>query len=210
MSALREAAAATAALVLAGVLTLAGCSKDEFEGAKAEVAETNIKLDLPSVPAFDQPKPYADGTHPVREMRLKGNKFLDQEVRVKGYVVWIYDCATALRTPDMTDKDLKRLLSEEPERCQLPNLYLGDTPDTPPDRGVWLVDVPRPPREDEKKVLPKEELAAWPEVPVYELGQELIVTGTWAQKSPRGFASSTGLIVYKSLVPANAPPAAPE
>lgn len=206
MSATREAVAVFAAAVLA---VAAGCAKDEFEGAKAEVAETNIKLDLPAVPAFDVPKPNADGTHPVREMRLKGNKFLEQEVMVKGYVVWIYDCATAIRTPDMSEKELERILKEEPERCNRPNLYLGDSPDTPPDRGIWVVDIPRPPREDEKKVLPKEMLAEWPEVPEYELGQQLVVTGTWALKSPEGFANSTGLLVYKALRPADAPPEAP-
>src|SRR5688572_20046808 len=101
-------AVAAAVPILSGSL---GCSKDQFEGAaKAEVAETNIRIELPAVPEFKMPSPYPDGTHPVAEMRLKGNKMLDTEVRVKGYVIWVYDCATALRTPDMTDKELQRIL----------------------------------------------------------------------------------------------------
>ena len=194
------------ALALSALLaTAAGCPKDEFEGPKAEVSETNIKLDLPAVPDFKMPAPYPDGSHPVAEMRLKGNKFLDTEVRVKRYVLWMYDGATAIRTPAMSDKELKRILSDEPERCNRPNLYLGDKPDDIADRGIWVVDIPRPPREDEKKVLPKEELAAWPEVPEVKVGQEVTVTGPWSLKSPGGFANSAGLLVYKSMVDHSAP-----
>ena len=197
----RVGALALSALVVVG----AGCAKDEFGGTEAEISETNIKLDLPAVPDFKMPAPYPDGSHPVAEMRLKGKQFLDTEVRVKGYVIWMYDCATAIRTPDMTDKELERILADEPERCNRPNLYLGDKPDDVTRRGIWVVDIPRPPREDEKKLLPKEELAAWPEVPDFRLGQEVTVTGTWKLKSPGGFASSSGLLVYKSMVDHSAP-----
>ena len=59
--------------------------------------------------------------------------------------------------------------------------------------------MPRPPREDEKKALPKEELAAWPEVPTYAIGDEVVLEGKWATASPLGFRNSDGLLVYKSL-----------
>ena len=62
-----------------------------------------------------------------------------------------------------------------------------------------MVDVPREPREDEKKVLPKEELAAWPEVPKYAIGDEIVLEGKWATASPLGFRNSDGLLVYKAL-----------
>jgi len=182
-----------------------GCKKDEFAGAAAEVPESNIKLDLPAVPQFNMPVAYPDGSHPVAEMRLKGHKFLDTEVRVKGVVIWMYDCATAIRTPEMDDKEVKRILSEEPERCNRPNFYLGDKAGDPTDRGIWVVDVPRPPRADELKVLPKEVLAEWPVVPVLAVGQEVVVTGTWSLKSPEGFANSTGLLVFKSIPVPEAP-----
>ena len=135
-----------------------GCRKADLQGAKAEVQETSIKLDLPPVPDFAMPAPNPDGTHPVAEMRLKGNKFLDTEVKVKGFVVWIYDCATSIRTPDMTDKQLATLIENEPERCSRPHLTIADRPDTPPDRGIWVVDIPRPVRKDDK-LLGKEILA---------------------------------------------------
>jgi len=195
-------ALALSALLIGGT----GCPKDEFAGPKAEVPETNIKLDLPAVPEFKMPAPYPDGAHPVAEMRLKGNTFLDTEVRVKGYVIWMYDCATAIRTPDMSDKDLTQMLADEPERCNRPNLYLGDKPDDIPDRGIWVVDIPRHPREDEKKVLPKEMLAEWPEVPDFKVGQEVTVVGKWTLKSPEGFANSAGLMAYTSMIDHSVPP----
>ena len=183
------------------IATVAGCKKDQLEGAKAEVQKTSIKLDLPAVPDFVMPQPNADGTHSVAEMRLRGNKFLDTEVKVKGYVVWIYDCATANRTPEMSDKDVAKMLAEEPEKCIPPHFYLGDKADTPPDRGIWVVDVPRATRKDDKN-LPDEERAVmearWKALPSFKLGDEVVVTGKWSQESERRFRNSDGLLVYKN------------
>lgn len=183
------------------VLTGAGCKKDQLQGAKAEVQKTSIKLDLPAVPDFVMPQPNPDGTHSVAEMRLRGNKFLDTEVKVKGYVVWIYDCATVIRTPEMTDKDVARLLEDSPEKCNPPHFYLGDRPDTPPDRGVWVVDVPRATRKDDKNLPPEIQAqmqAHWKALPTFKLGDEVVVTGKWAQESERRFRNSDGLLVYKN------------
>jgi len=188
------------ALCLAFVAA-AGCNKDQLEGAKSEVQKTSIKLDLPAVPDFVMPQPNADGTHSVAEMRLRGNKFLDTELKVKGHVVWIYDCATAIRTPDMSDKDVAKILADQPEKCIPPHFYLGDRADTPPDRGIWVVDVPRPLRKDDKN-LPKEMQAEmesrWKTMPAFKLGDEVLVTGKWAQESERRFRNSDGLLVYKN------------
>jgi hypothetical protein len=179
----------------------ASCQKDQLQGAKAEVQKTSIKLDLPAVPDFVMPQPNQDGTHSVAEMRLRGNKFLDTEVKVKGYVVWIYDCATAIRTPEMSDKDLAKMLEEEPEKCIPPHFYLGDKADTSPDRGIWVVDVPRPMRKDDKNLpdeMRVEMEARWKSLPSFKLGDEVIVTGKWAQESERRFRNSDGLLVYKN------------
>jgi hypothetical protein len=194
------------------------CKKDELQGAKAEVEETSIKLDLPPVPDFAAPAPNSDGTHSVQEMRLKGNKFVDAAVRVKGHVIWIYDCATAIRTPDMADAALKKLMADEPERCSRPNFYLGDTPDTAPDKGIWVVEVPRLPRPDEKKADPegsKALEAAFKAVPPYKVGDQVMVSGTWALTSPKGFRNSDGLLVFGTMenvstgVAGTPPPAPP-
>lgn len=185
-----------------------GCSKDQLQGAKAEVQETSIQLDLPAVPDFAMPQSNPDGSHPVSVMRLKGNKFLDTEVRVKGYVVWIYDCATAIRTPAMTDKELAEILENEPERCSRPHFTIADSPDTAPDRGIWVVDVPRPVRKDDKLLgddIYAEMEAAFKALPPFKVGDEVVVTGTWALVSPKGFRHSDGLLVYQSMENLSAP-----
>lgn len=179
---------------------LVGCPQEDLKGPQAEVPEgTDIKLDLPQVPEFKMPQPNPDGTHSPTEMRLKGFKYIDSEIKAKGYVVWIYDCASAIRTPGMDDKAVAKLLKDEPERCQRPNFFLSDTPQLPKEKGIWVVDVPRPPRDDEKKALPREELAKWPEVPKYAIGDEVVIEGKWATASPQGFRNSDGLLVYKAL-----------
>jgi S-formylglutathione hydrolase FrmB len=197
-----------AALVAAG----AACKKDELQGAKAEVEETSIKLDLPPVPEFTAPAANPDGTHTVQELRLKGTKFLDTDVRVKGHVIWIYDCATAIRTPEMSEEQLKKVMADEPERCSRPNFYLGDAADTAADKGIWVVEVPRAPRADEKKALPdevvKEMQTAFAAVPAFKVGDPVTVTGKFALTSPKGFRNSDGLVVFASMTN-DAAPAAP-
>ena len=184
------------------IVAASGCRKADLQGAKAEVQETSIKLDLPAVPEFAMPQPNPDGTQPVSVMRLKGNKFLDTEVKVKGYVVWIYDCATAIRTPEMTDKELAKILENEPERCSRPHFTIADKADTPPDRGIWVVDVPRPVRKDDKLLGPEilaQMEAEWKSLPPFKLGDEVVVNGTWTLVSPKGFRHSDGLVVYKGM-----------
>jgi hypothetical protein len=183
------------------LVAAAGCQKDQLQGAKAEVQKTSIKLDLPAVPEFVMPQPNTDGTHSVPEMRLRGNKFLDTEVKVKGYVVWVYDCATSLRTPEMSDKDLAKMLEDDPGKCHPPHFYLGEKADTPPDRGIWVVDVPRAPRKDDKNK-PDEERASlearWKSLTPFKIGDEVVVTGKWSLESERRFRNSNGLLVYKN------------
>jgi hypothetical protein len=179
-------------------LGLFACDKDDFQGAQAEVSKTAIKLDLPAVPEFDMPSANADGTNPPRYMRLRGRTLLDTEVKVKGYVLWIYDCVEHLREPGEDDREVRKRIDEDPTRCWRPHYILGDTPNTDPERGIWVVDVPRELREDEKRGLTREDLAQVPPVPQFAVGDELVVEGKWAQRSPRGFAKTEGLLVYQS------------
>src|SRR5690606_39826420 len=55
--------------VALSLASVAGCNKDQLQGAKAEVQETSIKLDLPAVPDFVMPQPNPDGTHPVQDRK---------------------------------------------------------------------------------------------------------------------------------------------
>src|SRR5688572_28929307 len=84
-------------VALAGSCTLVACDKDKLKGPEAEVKKTDVKLDLPAVPAFDLPPAPADGSKTVKELRVKGKKLLDSEVTVHGFITWTYDCKTAIR-----------------------------------------------------------------------------------------------------------------
>jgi hypothetical protein len=215
------------ALGAVGTLTLAlGCNTSDSGGTKGprpEVEETQIKLDLPAPPEFVEPKPYADGSHSVTEMRLKGPKFIDQQVRVTGFVVFKYDLETCAR--DVGDKLLRqdpkpcegkkdvidcaqklgaKAVADSPDQCDRPYFYLADTPNASFEKSIWVVEVPRPLREDEKR--DPQLVEAWkkgPPVPVLTIGQKLTVSGGWAIKSPQGFGNSDGLLVYAGSQPAS-------
>ena len=180
--------------------TLGACSNDDLSGAKAEVMETSIKLDLPPVPDFVVPKPNPDGSHPIAELRLNGKSFLDTEISATGTVLWIYDCATAIRSPEMTDKDLKTILETEPERCTRPHFIIGEDASSNMERGIQVVEYPRPVRKDEKTALPDEMVAeleaAFAALPEFKVGDEVRVSGQW---TPKGFHNSDGLMVYGGM-----------
>lgn len=193
-------------VVLGLMLALPGCGGKGKAGTTSttgELGETT-KLDLPEPPAFEEPKPNPDGTHSVTELRRKSGKYMDQVVKLRGYVVFKYDCVKALD---------EKTAKETPEKCERPHFYIGDEQSASHDKAIWVVEVPRAPREDEKKVLPKEELnnpELWPPEPKYAEGDLVEVEGTWSTKSPKGFMNSSGLMVYKNMTVVTAANPEPE
>jgi hypothetical protein len=188
--------------ILAAFGTLAACEKDQFKGAEAEVGKEKINPDMPAVPKFELPPPNSDGSHTVKELRVKGRKYFDQEVTVKGYVTWIYDCATAIRTQDMTDEQVAKIIEEDPTRCSKPKVRIGDTADASEEATLKLVELPRYPTAIEKKNLDKKELedpTIWRPVPPLKIGDEIVVVGEWKQRAPHGDSDMGGLLVYKTL-----------
>lgn len=194
-------------LAAAGVLALfAGCDDTELEGAAAEVKKQGAKLDLPTPPAFDMP---AQGNpHNVREMRLMGRNLLDTDVEVKGYVVWIYNCLEhggkqgPIGEAGATPEEKQALIDADPTLCWISHFIMGDSADTSPGKGLWVVEVPRAPRKDEMKRIKrmtKEQRDAMPKPPEIAVGDEVIVTGGWKLRSDAGFANSYGLLQYQSL-----------
>jgi len=160
-----------------------------------------IQVDLPTVPEFDMPAPYPDGTHRVSEMRLRGRKLLQTELSIKGYVLWIYDCEEDMATahPDKSENEVSAMIEADPSLCSRPHIIIGDGADTSVDKGVWVVEVPRKARKDELRNMSSAERRAWPKVPKMKVGDEIFVTGTWDRESPKGFANSDGLLVYKEM-----------
>jgi hypothetical protein len=180
-------------------VALGACKEDQLKGAQAEVQAHKIKVTMPTVPPFEVPKPHPDGSHTVKEMRVQGARYLKETISIKGYVVWAYDCATAIRQPDEADEAVAKRIEENPTLCRRPAFYLGDTADTPVERAAWVVEVPRAMTKAEQKNLPKEMVETWPAVPPYKVGDEVIVTGQWLTASPHGESNTEGLLVYSSM-----------
>lgn len=162
----------------------------------------------PAVPSFELP-PGEPGVRSVRELRIRGEDALGTDLTVKGYITWIYDCAKQIAKPGQTPAQVQQSIEDDPTQCERPKLYLGATKEASLDRSIWVVEVPRPPRKRELKMLPKDELAKWPAVPKLAVGDYVAVTGTWTTTAPHGDRNSDGLLVYKALAPARpAPPPA--
>ncbi len=200
------------ALSCLGLTGLSACGSEGLSGAKAEVVESSVKLDLPAVPAFVVPTANPDGSHPVTEMRLNGKAFLDSEVRIQGSVLWIYDCGASILTPEMSAKELKNILETQPERCTRPHFIIGETANAKIERGIEIVEYPRALRKDEEGMFGEEieaqmalDLAA---LPAFKVGDTVLVTGNWSLSSPKGFHNSEGLLTYGSMMNKSTP--APE
>src|SRR5215468_1038624 len=173
---------------------------DDLPAPQPEIARGEPKVALPAVPGFEPPV-IEPGVHRPRELRLRGAPLRGTEIRVKGYVTSIYDCAAelALSNPDLSRAALLDAIDRDPRRCDQPRFYLGEVKDTPVEASITVVDVPRRPAKPERESLSRAELAAWPAVPTIAVQDPVIVTGTWALRSPRGEYDTNGLLVYKAL-----------
>lgn len=202
-------------LVPLSLVMLGGCEKDKLKGPEAEVRKADTKINLPAVPAFDLPAGASDGSRSVKELRVKGKKLLDTEITVKGIVTWAYDCPTAVRQPGMSDKDLQKMIDDDPTKCERAKFYVGDAADTPAEKSLWVVDVPRPYNKLEMERIKKKDrtLAMYPDrcepgdkdpkkkniCPPYAVGDQVEVVGTFKMASPHSERNSDGLLVYKKM-----------
>lgn len=163
-----------------------------------EVVAATAKVDLPAVPAFDLP-PVVGGVHGARELRVAGKDLLGSDVKVSGYVIWIYDCATSVAKAGETHAQAQVRVDADPALCQRPRFYLGEAKDTPVETGLWVVEVPRAPNKLELARLPKDQLAKWPAAPRLAVGDFVTVTGKFTQSAPHGDKNSDGLVVFASV-----------
>jgi hypothetical protein len=201
-------------LALASITILPACGKDKIQGPEAEVKKVDVKLELPPVPPFDLPPAPGDGSHTVKELRVKGKKLFDTSVTVKGIVTFAYDCPTAIRTPDEKDKDVLKRIEDDPTLCQRPKFYIGDTAQTAVEKSLWVVDVPRPYNKQEIKNIQKRDRIYDPNnpkcepderdkakqwCPPYAVGDEVVITGDFKMSSPHSERNSDGLLVFKSM-----------
>jgi len=188
-----------------------------------EQTTSSATVVLPPVPAFEIPAAPA-GTRSVRELRVAGRPLLDKNVTVSGYVTWIYDCVAQLRRPGEAITAVQARIDADPTQCERPRFYLGDTRDTPPERSLWVVGVPRPYNKIELERIEKKHRtpANYPDrcepdparpratsCADLQIGDYVTVRGRFAQSSPHGERNSDGLIVLRSVSPAKPPTGKP-
>jgi hypothetical protein len=168
-----------------------------------------IKVNLPATPNFDiatAPPQYPSGELSVYGLRKGMSKYLDKDVRVKAYLLEIYECPAEQRkcNDDAAAKAKKEKRKaaakgappapvEQPPQggcrpCDQPHFFLGDAPNTKKERALLVADYPV-----------KDWDTGKPKPLTAKAGEQLVVTGTFAINSITGFAASNGLIIHKRL-----------
>jgi tetratricopeptide (TPR) repeat protein len=173
---------------------------DDLPAPQLEVTHFAAGFDLPAIPDF-QLAAGEPGFHAPRELQVRGAPLLGTEIKVKGYVTWIYDCRAALASanPQLSPSRLRQVIDSDPALCEYPKLYLGDTRTTPPVASIWVVDMPRAPTHGERVMMTKDQLKAWPAVPALAVGDYVVITGTWAVRSIHAEHNSGGLLIYRGV-----------
>ncbi len=113
---------------------LSACSGGGSSGATLGTDPSNalppIKVDLPPAPPFtppDVPIKGADGVYSIYGLRKEKTKTLGQEVKVKGFLLEVYQC------PVCPKRQVCKL-------CDQPHFFLGDKPDTKKEKALMVVD----------------------------------------------------------------------
>jgi len=162
--------------VVVGVL--AGCQNSQggamLGGNEPATALPPIKVDLPPPPPFtdqDQPLAYPDGTVSIFGLRKQKDKYLSKEVKVKAYLLEIYQCPKCPK-------------GQTCKLCDQPHFFLSDQQNGKKEKAMMVVDY----------LMPKQK------PPFLTVGKQYVVEGTFARNSPTGFADSDGLLEFSKMV----------
>lgn len=132
-----------------------------------------IKVDLPSPPSFaasDVPEKNPDGTFTVRGLRKKKAENLNKEIKVKAYLLEVYQCPKCPK-------------GQTCKLCDQPHFFMGDKPDTKKEKALMVVDYLSPKQKP----------------PALTVGKQYDVAGTFSVNSPTGFGASDGLVVFDTM-----------
>src|SRR5205807_3693821 len=99
------------------------------------------------------------------------------------------------------------VIDTDPTMCERPKFYLGDDAHTPPERSLWVVDVPRPYNKLELQRIQKanRDLPGRCEpgdkkvCPPVKVGDVVTITGDFKTTSPHSERNSDGLLVYQAM-----------
>lgn len=136
-----------------------------------------IKVNLPAPPSFAEPnipREYPDGSVSVYGLRKEfhryseqKNKYLGQPVKVKAYLLEIYQCPVCPK-------------NQTCKPCDEPHMFIADEPTAPKDKSMLVV---------EQRVFKARE-------PKITVGKQYVFEGVFQQSSPKGFSASDGLLVF--------------
>ncbi|MGE5183993.1 MAG: tetratricopeptide repeat protein [Acidobacteriota bacterium] len=197
----------TMLLILVVVSSVAVAAPPDLVPPPPEVVKTDVKIDLPAVPSFELPA----GPLTVKRLRVAGRPLLGQRVVLRGVITYAYDCVKQIRKPGETDRAVRARIDADPTLCERPKFYIADDKATPRYDSLWVVDVPRPYNKLELKNIAKADRSA-PDrcepgekdpakqiCPPYQVGDEVIVDGTFTTTSPHSERDSDGLLVYSAM-----------
>jgi hypothetical protein len=158
------------------VLSVAACdnSSGATMGADPTSALPPIKVDLPSPPSFaasDIPEKNPDGSWTVRGVRKHKADNLQKVVKVKAYLLEVYQCPKCPK-------------GQTCKLCDQPHFFLGDKADTKKEKALMVVDY----------LGPKDK------PPALTVGKQYDVDGTFSINSPTGFGASEGLLIFEKMV----------
>jgi len=164
-----------------------------------------IKVNLPSSPNFDvttAPVQYPSGELSIYGLRKAMAKHQDKDVRVKAFLLEIYECPAEIRKcNELSSAKAKRARGKPPGKgappvveksdcrpCDQPHFFVADTLDTKKERALVVADYPI---KDWKTGRPKPLVA--------KAAEQYVLTGTFAINSLTGFAASNGLLIFKKM-----------
>jgi hypothetical protein len=142
-------------------------------GTEEATALPPIKVDLPPPPSFaeeNQPREYPDGTVSVFGLRKTMDKYLSKDVKVKAYLLEIYQCPVCPK-------------GQTCKLCDQPHFFVSDQPNGKKEKSLMVVDY----------LMPKQK------PPFMTIGKQYTIQGTFSRNSPTGFGDSNGLLQFTRM-----------
>lgn len=189
------------------VVVIAALGCDQQRAPVQEETLPEIRPNLPAIPKVPPPRhpiQYDDGTWSVYGLRKRIRQTIDEEIRVKAYIVKIFEA-----TP-----------CPEGRTCPpppMPHLWLGDDLEETKERRLLRLvgyansqeEMIKAREEAESGEEPdEEELAAGlpPIIYDWQQGKQYIIKGRFARSSGTGFSYSEGLLEYMEHQCLDCPP----
>ncbi|HEX7843049.1 MAG TPA: tetratricopeptide repeat protein [Kofleriaceae bacterium] len=169
--------------------------RDDLPGPELEVMNHAPRIATPEIPSFELP-PTEPGLRSPRELRVRGRPWLGTEVKVKGYVTWVYDCVEvlAVANPKASRAQIQAAIHGDPALCHRPAFSLGDARDTSRDASISVV-APEPGGGTSQGG----ESRAGPAIPTLADGDYVSVTGRWSVPASPALHDAEGVLVWSTV-----------